>query len=211
MNQRSISRFFLQVTLCLTIIALCIAVVINFQPLYYLFVKQEKLAQVVGLSQDELLSNYRNLLNYLNFPWVSSLGLTLPSSASGLTHFADVKRLFMVDYVVLLIGAPFSYYYLRQLKKRQMFWELISLAQLALAAGIIVAVTMALSFQQFFIAFHKVLFRNNDWIFDPAKDPIINALPDEFFLACFVLFFILFIVSMVILYLLGKHSLKPKR
>ena len=43
-------------------------------------------------------------------------------------------------------------------------------------------------FEDFFIVFHEVLFRNDDWIFDPNLDPIINTLPSEYFLACFGIF-----------------------
>jgi|GEM_PF-7126073 hypothetical protein len=43
------------------------------------------------------------------------------------------------------------------------------------------------------------------------KDPIIDALPDEFFLACFVLFFILFIVAMLAVIFVGKKSLKTHK
>ena len=33
-----------------------------------------------------------------------------------------------------------------------------------------------------FVLFHKILFRNDYWIFDPACDPVITILPDAYFL-----------------------------
>ena len=80
-----------------------------------------------------------------------------------------------------------------------------------LTGFVFLLVIMGISFQQFFVLFHKILFRNNDWIFDPTKDPIIDALPDDFFLACFVLFFVLFIISMLALIVVGKKSLKGEK
>lgn len=210
MVNRIKNQWLLNIVLFLTIFSLCIALVINFRPLYYLFVDQQHLADTVSLTRNGLIKDYQHLLNYLNFPWVTSLNMTLPSSANGLQHFADVKRLFLLDYVVLIIGTPISIYYLRNLKKRQMLWSLIAPAQITLMGLAVLVFMLIVSFQQFFVAFHKILFRNNDWIFDPTKDPIIEALPDEFFLACFVLFFILFIFIMVVLIIIGKKSLKAK-
>lgn len=205
------NRWYWKVILCLTIIAWCIAIVINFQPLYYLFVKQENLGQLVGLTNNQLQQDYQHLLNYLNFPWVHSLGISLPSSANALTHFADVKRLFLLDYVVLICGTPCSYWYLKKLRQQGMLWQLITVGQVMMTAGIFLSVMLALAFDRFFILFHEVLFRNNDWIFDPATDPIIDALPDEFFLACFALFFVLFLLSMMALIICGKRSLKTSK
>ena len=31
---------------------------------------------------------------------------------------------------------------------------------------------------------HKILFNNDDWLFDYETDPIIYLLPEEFFLTC---------------------------
>lgn len=58
--------------------------------------------------------------------------------------------------------------------------------------GIVIAILMLLNFDEFFVIFHEVLFRNSDWLFDPNRDPVINILPEEFFTQCFILFFILF-------------------
>ncbi|WP_010498138.1 TIGR01906 family membrane protein [Ligilactobacillus acidipiscis] len=211
MISRSKGQLFLNGVLFLTIFALCIALVINFQPLYYFFVDQQHLAQTVSLTRKGLITDYQHLLNYLNFPWVHKLDMTLPSSANGLQHFADVKRLFLVDYFVMIVGVPLSVYHLHRLKKQQMLWTLIAPAQITLTGMIFLLVLMSISFQQFFVIFHKILFRNNDWVFDPLKDPIIDALPDEFFLACFVLFFILFIAAMLAVIFIGKKSLKTHK
>ncbi len=195
------------VVFMLTLIALCITVVINFQPLYYFFVDHHHLANNVGLSRPELVKNYQHLLNYLNFPWVTSLHMSLPSSADGLTHFADVKHLFLLNYAILIVGAPFSWVYLKTLKQHNTLWKLIAPAQMVLTGVILLVIIMLLSFQQFFITFHEVLFRNQDWVFDAVKDPIINALPDNFFLACFIMFFSLFCAALISMIVIGKRSL----
>lgn len=63
-------------------------------------------------------------------------------------------------------------------------------------------------FEDFFVKFHEMLFRNSDWMFDPETDPIILALPAEFFMACFILFIILFVIFQGILFGRGKWEIR---
>lgn len=49
-----------------------------------------------------------------------------------------------------------------------------------------------IGFEQFFTLFHQILFVGDDtWLFDPAKDPVILILPENFFLACLSPIFLL--------------------
>ncbi len=57
-------------------------------------------------------------------------------------------------------------------------------------------------FNTLFIKFHELFFNNDAWIFDPKKDPIILALPEEFFMVCFIVVF-----SILLLGLLGTNLL----
>lgn len=47
---------------------------------------------------------------------------------------------------------------------------------------VIVGSLVALNWDFCFVLFHKILFRNDYWIFDPACDPVITILPDAYFL-----------------------------
>ncbi|WP_265881320.1 TIGR01906 family membrane protein [Clostridium perfringens] len=51
-----------------------------------------------------------------------------------------------------------------------------------------------LNFSKVFTLFHKIFFNNDYWIFDPKKDPIINVLPESYFL-----FLAIFILSLVMI------------
>ncbi len=46
---------------------------------------------------------------------------------------------------------------------------------------LLLTVPILLNFEKSFIIFHKLLFRNDYWIFNPDLDPVINILPEEFF------------------------------
>lgn len=39
--------------------------------------------------------------------------------------------------------------------------------------------------------FHKIMFRNDYWLFDEALDPVIKILPDAFFFHCAVMIILL--------------------
>ncbi len=69
---------------------------------------------------------------------------------------------------------------------------------------------MLIGFDQFFIAFHGLFFNNDAWLFNPLTDPIINALPEAYFMHCFILFFVLLEGLFLIGVLIGKRSLKNK-
>lgn len=168
------------ISLFLFIVSLSIVLTINLTPLYAFDIDYLKISQNVGLSKETLMENYRVLLNYLNLPWVTELNfLDFPSSESGLFHFYEVKRLFILDYVIAMITAVSSFFYLRYIKKNKLFWKLVRPFQVAIAVPFVVLFMIAVSFDQLFVAFHKVFFNNDAWLFNPSTDPIILALPDR--------------------------------
>ncbi|KRN06453.1 intergral membrane protein [Liquorilactobacillus sucicola DSM 21376 = JCM 15457] len=190
MTKERVLTAFEWLCLFLFLISLSIILTISFTPLYKFFVIHDDLGKNVGLTNSQLISEYYRLLEFLNFPWVNKLNLSLEMSYKGLSHFYDVKRLFLVNHFVFLVTLPVSILFLAKIKRRKQFWRLILPFKLAMAAVAFAAVMMVLQFNTFFVDFHRILFRNNDWLFDPALDPIINALPDTFFMACFVVFFL---------------------
>lgn len=67
-------------------------------------------------------------------------------------------------------------------------------------------VFLAFSFDYMFVLFHQILFNNEDWLFNPATDPIITVLTQDFFMYCFLFAFILLESMLVGGYLIGKVS-----
>ena len=186
-----------------------IILTINASWLYYFNVQWQHLGRLVNLSTGRLMVNYYQLLAYLNFPWVPKLKMSdFTDSTSALVHFADVKNLFLLDYAVFLITCVTTYYLWRRLKRDRQLWRFVLPMQTALWVPPLIAAAMAVNFNQFFIFFHKVLFRNADWLFDPLFDRIIIVLPDTFFLQCFVLAFVILEWSFAYYLSIGKQALK---
>ena len=65
-----------------------------------------------------------------------------------------------------------------------------------------------IGFEQFFTLFHQILFVGDDtWLFDPAKDPVILILPEDFFLHCFILFFVTYEILFGLFYFKSRRRL----
>ncbi|AYM03475.1 TIGR01906 family membrane protein [Levilactobacillus yiduensis] len=195
--------------LFLALVTLSIFLTINAVWLYRLDIHWLNITQEVQMAPAKIMHNYWQMLSYLELPWVTDLKMTdFPTSFTGMVHFHDVKNLFLLNNVVLLLSVTPAVLYLRQLKRRAEQWRLLRPVQVAAVVPIVLGAMLAVNFNGFFIAFHEVLFRNNDWIFDPDLDPIINALPDTFFLHCFVLAFVLFEAGLAVLYWRARVAIK---
>lgn len=193
----------------LALVTLSILLTINSVWLYRLDISWLHINRTVGMGTARLMHNYGQMLAYLEFPWVTDLNMSdFPTSFTGMVHFHDVKTLFLINNLVFIVTITPAWLYLRQLRREAAEWRLLRPIKVAAVVPLVLAASMAINFQGFFVAFHEVLFRNNDWLFDPDLDPIITALPDTFFLHCFVLAFLLFEAGLGWLYWRGRQAIK---
>ncbi|PMD68288.1 TIGR01906 family membrane protein [Companilactobacillus nuruki] len=177
-------------TVTLAFFLLTASITITIFASYLLFavdIRYYQLDLVVNMDYGTIMKNYVQMMDYLINPFNWHFHLSnFASSAAGRLHFQDCKKLFLLNFGVF-IGTGLivaKYKKIRAKFNRTFLWIGV--------VGIAVAILMVLNFDQFFVIFHEVLFRNSDWLFDPNKDPVINILPEDFFTQCFVLFFILF-------------------
>jgi Predicted membrane protein len=95
--------FILSASIAITIFAsyLLFAVDIN----YY------NLSDIVNLSYSKIMHNYIQMMNYLINPFSGEFHLSdFASSVAGRTHFADCKKLFMLDFVVVILTGIYIYF-----------------------------------------------------------------------------------------------------
>ncbi|MGX7244227.1 TIGR01906 family membrane protein [Enterococcus quebecensis] len=195
--------------LILTIISLAITITINFRLLYVIDIDSLKILDYMSMDKSTLLKNFDQLMAYLNNPFNHTLKLSdFPVSESGAFHFYEVKRLFLLCYGVLALTIIPSGIFIFRLIKTKRIWRLIRPFQWGMIIPVFFGVLMAIGFDQFFVAFHGLFFNNDDWLFDPVTDPIINVLPEEFFMHCFILFFVLLELFFFIGIVAGKRELK---
>ena len=103
-------------------------------------------------------------------------------SEEGEIHFEEVKRIFLnieyASFVLVPLTLLLTAWQIR--KKNAPFFAVLS--AFPTFPVLIVGSLVALNWDFCFVLFHKILFRNDYWIFDPACDPVITILPDAYFL-----------------------------
>lgn len=208
-KKQRVQAFFGLVSLFLFLMTLAITITINFRPLYRFSIQRFDLLTISGLDQGTLLKNFDQLMDFLNKPWITSMNLPdFPMSAAGYGHFVDVKYLFLLNYAVLLVTVIPAVAYLLYLKRNGRLWQLVRPFQWGMGVPVILGFLMAIGFDTFFVKFHELFFSNDDWLFDPATDPIINVLPEGFFMYCFILAFVLLELFFFLMVLVGRRSLR---
>lgn len=199
------------VSLFFFILSLAIAITINFTPLYAFDIDYLNIARGVGMTKETILRNYAILMDYLNFPWVTELRMPdFPSSGRGLFHFWEVKKLFLLDYGILVISGIGSLLFLKHLRRAKESWRLVRFFQWGSILPPVVIATLLVNFDAIFVLFHEVFFNNDAWLFNPSTDPIINALPATFFLHSFLLVFALLELFFLSGYFLSTAQLRAR-
>ena len=177
-------------------------------PLYAFDIDYLNIPKYVGLSKEQILENYRILLTYLNIPWFLALDMPdFPSSASGLFHFFEVKKLFMLDYLILIFSGMGTLWFVRHLNRRRESWRLLPYFRQGTLIPLAILLALLVSFDTLFVLFHKVFFNNDAWLFNATTDPIILALPAEFFMHSFLLAFGLIEVFLILGYFTTKYRI----
>ena len=190
----------------LATLSFSITLAINFTPLFNWSLSNLSSNE---FSHDIIMKNYSILLKYLNNPWIQSLNMPdFESSKQGLFHFSEVKKLFMLNYGIFIFSLVFSVFLVLYLKKRNQLTVLVKLLRYTLYIPIVILVLLFVNFDRIFVLFHEVFFNNEAWIFNPSTDPIINVLPQSYFLVCFIFVFITFEVQLIFIYFVLKKELR---
>ena len=163
----------------------------------------------VHLQPQTIQHNFNVLMDYLTNPLSQVLEMPdFPSSASGIHHFVVVKGLFHLAQGVALVTLPIFYLFWTQVIQKGFLSlyrrALLIMLSLPLVLGL---VGVFIGFEQFFTLFHQILFVGDDtWIFDPSMDPVIQILPEDFFLHAFLLFFCLYELIFGFMYLQSRKT-----
>lgn len=171
-------------SICISIVIIVgvINFTVGFKQLYYFDIDYLNISELSGLSKDDIKLNYDYLIDYNLNKNVSEFKLpTLKSSPQGKIHFEEVRNIFQninklakLLLVVSLVGIILSV-------KNKNIKILKTTSITLIIMPLLLTVPILLNFEKSFIIFHKLLFRNDYWIFNPDLDPVINILPEEFF------------------------------
>ncbi len=207
----------LSIMLFLLLIAISVFATLAFRPLYYfdidfLNIQEEAEEWGVYLTKEEIKNNYDALIDY-NLPLTDGKLVfpDLKQSESGESHFAEVKDIFDIFKYMAIVLLPLcgaGIYYLHKVKKQKLY--LLETGIITVALPVVIGSLIALNWENVFFIFHKLVFNNNDWIYDPYTDPIITILPSEFFMHCAVMIvtLVLFggVICTLLWFVLGKRK-----
>ena len=194
----------------LCLLAAAILLTIYLAWLFYpLEISYFALPDKVHLKAETIQFNFNILLNYLTNPFSQKLAMPdFHSSAAGLHHFQAVKYLFHLAQAVFLLTLPSLIFFIKKVVKK----EVLALYQrnlfiLSVLPFVMICLAGLIGFNNFFTLFHQVLFvGDNTWLFDPAKDPVIWILPEEFFMHAFILFALLYEGIFLSLYFFSRKT-----
>lgn len=193
------SGILFSIILTLTIISLSVVLTLACKPLYYLDIHALHLTERTGYTEQEIRENYDVLIDcYLSFGDGPLEFPTLAMSESGRIHFEEVKAIFNQFKYMALIGTVLSVAGILWMRRKQQYGYLKWTSLLSAVLPTVIGIAVALNWDWAFLTFHELAFNNDYWLFDPATDPVINILPDAYFLHCAVMILALVILGSVI-------------
>ena len=203
-------RFVLPILITLFIISASAVFTLNFRPLYYHDISSLNIEETSGYSENVIRENYDALIDYNSVFHRGSLDLSLPMSREGWIHFQDVKRIFDVLQILCVLSLIGSLILGIRAWKQGYRGFLKSAAVLSVFLPVIAGMLIAFNWDNAFILFHELMFSNDYWLFDERTDPVIDILPDEFFLHCALLIILLILSASLIMGLIYLRQKKRR-
>lgn len=199
-----IVRLLRDIFYAISIIAISVLGVLNATVVYKYAIHKYELNSYTGLSTEILMENYKRVIYYVQNPFIKKLVFNnLPMSNFGEIHFFEVKRIFVFLYIISIVFVGIMIFKILTNKNNDLGRRLIKSFNnsVNIIALILISISMmaAINFSEAFYYFHKLFFRNDYWIFDPVTDPIINALPEEFFMIELILIIVVLIIFSLII------------
>jgi len=198
-------------SICFSIFIITTAIncTVSFKQLYYYDIDKLNIPKLSNLSKEEIKLNYDYLIEYNLSKNVDEFEMpTIKSSNQGKIHFEEVRDIFQnvnkisrICLIISLIGIIIG------IKNKDI--QILNYTSKALIIiPLVLAIPMIINFEDTFVIFHKLMFSNDYWIFDPRLDPVINILPEEFFFHAGIMILGIVLAVSIILYTIYKFISK---
>lgn len=178
---------------------------IGFKDIYYFDIGYLDIQSRINLSDEEIKLNYDYIIDYNLSKDISEFEMpSIKSSPQGKIHFEEVRdvfqnvnKFFILCTIISIIGIFIS------IKEKNIEF-LKTTSKALISIPLILSLPVIINFEKSFIIFHKILFDNDYWIFDPRLDPVINMLPEEFFFHCGIIILVLILLASILSYIMYK-------
>ncbi|AYD39487.1 TIGR01906 family membrane protein [Clostridium fermenticellae] len=206
-NVRLFQNCIISLILSFTIILFAIEITLIFKGLYYFDIIHLNIEKTSGLNKTQIILIYNHILNFINSNENKTFTLPiLPYSIKAQLHFIEVRNIFLYIRKLLFIFTLFSMLSMNYIIHT--YSILNSSSNLLLSICTLIFLILFLNFDTIFTLFHKIVFPNTYWLFDPNKDPIITIFPERFFLHCAILIVSIIVVIALILKVLYYSKVK---
>lgn len=212
MREFKLTDIFIGIIFAVFFTSIGVIAAVNFRFIYYMDISFLDIVKTSGYPLETIIENYDALINY-NSPFFKG-DLVFPSmiaSANGLQHFVEVKRIFVSFYWIALITLTLCMIIIiyKTFKKDKTYLRISSITVLVLP--LLVGLGAGINFDKIFVAFHKLVFRNDYWLFDPSTDPIITILPDTYFFHALLVIILFIVLGSLALYISFRIGNKNRR
>lgn len=182
------------------ILFLCIQIVTYIPYFYKIHIESNQLPYLLNMSSDKVYDNFQSIVNYLSLFHRGSLYVPdIILTKESLIHFKDVKYIFMFMQLYLILFLPICVYKIKDYHKGKNNMYLKITSYFIFLLLIIVGLFVLSNFNDAFVLMHKLLFRNDFWMIDPVKDPVILLFPEAYFESlAYILLFILTVIAVVL-------------
>lgn len=194
----------------LFLISLVVCITVFFKQLYYFDISYLQIDKMSGLSKEVIKENYDVLIQYQSIFYQGTLQLpNFIMSEGGKIHFEEVKKIFEMIQILCVITGVFAIYFNYKRWKQKEYMGLRLTGIFTLVFPSVIGLLASIDFDRAFILFHKLFFQNDYWIFDARIDPVIQILPQTFFMHCFIMIIVLIIACSMLC--LGCYRWKVKK
>lgn len=190
-------------------ISIGVIAALNFRFIYYYDIGHLNISETSGYDVERIKENYDALIDYNSPFFTGKLEFpSLPASPEGIQHFVEVKNIFVSFYYIFALSTVLlvAIIFYKKRKKDTSYLLISSITVVVLP--IIILLACSINFDATFVIFHKIFFRNDFWLFDPLTDPVINILPDTFFLHSLLVIVFFVLSGSLLLFLLSRYLKK---
>lgn len=198
------------IAVALALLTGAVAVPTLVRPIYYAHITALDLPEKSGMTQEEIIDAYDEVLDYCTGVTDEFSAGILPFSAGGADHFKDCRQLLLLDYwlfaasmavLAAVIVYARKHKLHRFLNRGPAFWGATGLSAVLLVIG----TAAATNFDKTFTLFHTLFFPGKDnWVLYANVDPIIRIMPEEFFRNCAIVILGIIVAVTIVIALADK-------
>lgn len=181
------------------LVCLSVFLFMNLSIIYLTTIKILNIPASIHISIESVSINYTNIIRYLQSPFINQMHTVIPVNEVVTRHFRDVKTLLIISNALMFILTLITVKLIKRLSFANKLWLLkMPLRSIYMLFTSLILFSVV-DFNDAFVFMHKLLFRNQDWIFDAKKEPIINLFPSQYFMVGFIFIFLLVSIGMILI------------